>query len=115
MYVLCVYVMCMCCVHTHIETGLITVFYAEIVHIFPESVLSRQAGIPKISFFVFPFLQPSVIEHFYIILNNKRRDIIPQTLFEKNKPSDSAVSVLKRMYSFKIVMELQKLVKAFFL
>ena len=95
------------------KKGLFTAFYAETVHVFSESVLSRQTGITQITLFVFSFLQTSVIKFLYIVLDDKRDNIIPQTFLEKDKPADSAVSVLKGVYTLEIIMELQKLVKAF--
>ena len=85
---------------------LITVFYTEIVHIFSEPVLCRQAGITQITLFIFPLLQASVIKLLYIILDDKWDNIISQTFLEKYKPADSAVAVLKGMYPLKLIMEL---------
>ena len=85
---------------------LITVLYTEIVHIFSKPVLSCQTGVTQIFLFLFPFLQTAIIEFLYIILDDKRDNIIAQTFLEKNKSADSAISVLKWMYPFKIIMKL---------
>ena len=41
-----------------------------------------------------------------LLINDKRYDIVFQTLFKKNQPSDSAVTVLKRMDFFKLYMKI---------
>ena len=80
---LCAYAVCMYYMHTHIKTGLITVFYTEIIHIFFKSVLRCQAGITQITLFIFPFLQASIVKILYIILNNKGDNTVAQTFLEK--------------------------------
>ena len=85
---------------------LITVFYAEILHIFSEPVLCRQAGITQITLFIFPFLQTAIIKLFYIIFYDKRYNVVAQTFLEKNQSTNTSISVLKGMYPLKIIMEL---------
>lgn len=53
-----------------------------------------------------PLIKAFIIKHLYIVRNDKRHNIIAQTLFEQNKPPNTAVPVLKGMYSFKLIMEI---------
>ena len=46
--------------------------YSEIIRVFLEYIMRRQAGVGRIAFFPVPFLQSAVIKHFYAVLNNKR-------------------------------------------
>ena len=53
-------------------------------------------------------MQTPVVEQFEVIRNNKRYDVVPQTLLEEKKPPNTAISVLKRMDGFKGIVEFQQ-------
>lgn len=46
--------------------------YSEIIQVFLEYIMCRQAGVGQLAFFSIPFLQSAVIKHFYAVLYNKR-------------------------------------------
>ena len=71
-------------------------------------VLRSQAGICQISFFIAPFFQSTIIEHFQIVLNTERNNIIFQTFLKHNEPAHTTVSVLERMNPLKLHMEVQE-------
>ena len=50
-----------------------------------------------------PLVKTFIIEHLYIVCNDKRHNVITQTLFEQNKPPNTAVPVLERL-AFKTVV-----------
>lgn len=60
-----------------------SIFYLKIVKIQFEFILCRKTGITQIAAFAFPFFQPAIVKQFQFFIDNKRHDIIFQTLFEK--------------------------------
>lgn len=60
-----------------------SIFYLKIVKIQFEFILCRKTGITQITAFAFPFFQPAIVKQFQFFVNDKRHDIILQTLFEK--------------------------------
>lgn len=60
-----------------------SIFYLKIVKIQFEFILRRKTGITQITAFAFPFFQPAIVKQFQFFVNDKRHDIILQTLFEK--------------------------------
>ena len=85
--------------------------YSEIIQVFLEGILCRQAGVGQIAFFPVPLLQSAVIEHFYAVLNNKRHDIVFQAFLEQDQPPDTPVAVLKGMDALKPHMERKDIFK----
>ena len=57
---------------------------SKIIQIRLILILCGQTGICQIAFFIVPFFQSTIIEHFQIILDDKRNDIIFQTFLEHN-------------------------------
>ncbi len=53
-------------------------------------------------------MEPPIVEHFEVIRNNERHDVVPQTLLEEQQPPDTAISILERMDGFKGVVEFQQ-------
>ncbi len=62
---------------------------------------------------MFPFPQSSIIEHFQFFGNDERHKPICKTLFEHDEPSDTAVTILKRMDAFKSLVEIKDIFKSF--
>lgn len=87
------------------------IWYSEIIQVFFECILRRQAGVGQIAFFPNPLLQSAVIEHFYAVLNNKRHDIVFQAFLEQDQPPDTPVAVLKGMDALKPHMERKDIFK----
>ena len=85
--------------------------YSEIIQVFLECILCRKAGVGQVAFFPIPFLQSTVIEHFYTVLNNKRHNIVFQTFLEQDQPSDSSVAVLEGVDALKPHMERKDIFK----
>ena len=79
---------------------------SEVIHDGLKLILRGQAGVQQIPAFGFPLVQPPVVEHFEVIRNNERNNIVPQALLEEQKPPDTAISILKRMYLLKFIMKL---------
>ena len=44
-----------------------------------------------------PFVEPAIIKHLQVILDNKRDNVIFKTFFEKDKSADTPIAVLERM------------------
>ena len=53
-------------------------------------------------------METPIVEHFEVIRNNERNNIVPQALLEEQKPPDTAISILKRMDGFKGVVKFQQ-------
>ena len=60
-----------------------SIFYLKIVKIQFEFILCRKTGITQITAFAFPFFQPAIVKQFQFFVDDKRHDVIFQTLFEK--------------------------------
>ena len=90
------------------------IFNPKIIQICFIFILCCQTGICQITFFVVPFLQSTVIEHFQIVLNNKWNNIVFQTLLEHNQSSHTTITVLERMNPLKLHMEVQNIRKGLF-
>ena len=86
----------------------------KIIHIRFILILCCQTGIGQITFFIVPFLQSTVIEHFQIIVNDKRNNIVFQTLLKHNQSAHTPVAVLERMDPLKLHMEVQNILKSLF-
>ena len=86
----------------------------KIIHIRFILILCCQTGIGQITFFIVPFLQSTVIEHFQIILNDKRNNIVFQTLLKHNQSAHTPITILERMNSLKLHMEVKNIRKALF-
>lgn len=52
-----------------------------------------------------PFMQAMIINHLQVILNNKRDNVVFEAFLEKDEPTDTPVTILKRMDTLKIMME----------
>ena len=52
-----------------------------------------------------PFVEPAIIKHLQVILDNKRDNVIFKTFFEKDKSADTPIAVLERMNALEVVME----------
>lgn len=50
---------------------------SEIIHDGFELILRGQAGVQQIPAFGFPLVQTPIVEHFEVIRNNKRHDVVP--------------------------------------
>ena len=81
---------------------------SEVIHDGLELILRGQAGIQQIPLFRLPLMETTIVEHFEVIRNNERNNIIPQALLEEQKPPDTAISILKRMDGFKGVVKFQQ-------
>ena len=55
---------------------------SEVIHDGLKLILRGQAGVQQIPAFGFPLVQPPVVEHFEVIRNNERNNIVPQALLE---------------------------------
>ena len=84
---------------------------SEIIQVFLECILCRQAGVGQVALFPVPLLQFAVIEHFYAVLNNKEHDVVFQTFLEHNKPTDTSIAILKGVNAFKSHMERKDIFK----
>ena len=91
------------------------IFNPKIIQICFIFILCCQTGICQTTFFVVPFLQSTVIEHFQIVLNNKWNNIVFQTLLEHNQSSHTTITVLERMNPLKLHMEVQNIRKGLLL
>ena len=79
-------------------------------HQFFECVLSVQTGICQIALFRSPLGESTIIKHLLGVFNNKRHDTKSQTFFQRDQSPDSAVAVLKRMDTFKFIVEADNVV-----
>ena len=52
-----------------------------------------------------PFVEPAIIKHLQVILDNKRDNVIFKTFFEKDKSADTPIAVLERMNALEVMME----------
>ena len=50
-----------------------------------------------------PLVKTFIIEHLYIVCNDKRNNVITQAFFEQDEPPDTPVPVLERL-AFKTVV-----------
>ena len=80
----------------------------EIIHDRFELILRGQAGIQKITSFRLPLMETTVVKHFEVVGDNKRHDVVPQTLLEEQQPPDTSISILERMDGFKGIVEFQQ-------
>lgn len=78
-----VWFLCHSATPPHLSCRCKSIFYLKIVKIQFEFILCRKAGISQIAAFAFPFFQPAIVKQFQFFVNDKRHDIILQTLFEK--------------------------------
>ena len=81
---------------------------SEVIHDGLKLILRGQAGIQQIPLFRLPLMETTIVEHFEVIRNNERNNIVPQALLEEQKPPDTAISILKRMDGFKGIVEFQQ-------
>lgn len=51
-----------------------------------------------------PLVKTFIIEHLYIVCNDKRNNVITQAFFEQDEPPNTAVPVLERL-AFKAVFK----------
>lgn len=87
---------------------LFVVFYIEIVEMFFHRILSRKTGITQIAFFGIPFRQATVIEQLDFISDDEGNNLMFQTFFEKEEPSNPAIAVLKWVDPLKLHMEIKQ-------
>ena len=90
---------------------LVIIRYSEIIQVFLEGILCREAGVGQITLFPIPLLQSAIIEHFYAVLNNKRHNIVFQTFLEQDQPPDTPVAVLEGVDALKPHMERKDIFK----
>lgn len=70
-----------------------------------ERILPVKAGIQKIPLLRFPFGQTSVVVILLRVFDDKRYHVMAEAFLQCNKSSHPAVTVLKRVDSFKLRME----------
>ena len=85
----------------------------KIVEIFLELLLRGNAGFPQVTPLIRPILQPAIIEHLKFIADDEGHDVVAQAFLEQNQPTDTPVSVLKRMNPFKTNMKIKNVVQRF--
>ena len=90
------------------------IFNPKIIQIRLILILCCQTGIGQITFFVVPFLQSTIIEQLQIILNNERNNIVFQTLLKHNQSAHTPITILERMNSLKLHMEVKNIRKGLF-
>lgn len=61
-------------------------------------ILSCKTSICKVAINMYPFLEASIIEHLEFVCDDKRDDTICKTFLEHYQASNSAITVLERMY-----------------
>ena len=79
-----------------------------------EFILRSQTGVTQVSALSLPVLQPTIIKHFQFVRDDEWNNMISQTFFEQQQPSDTTVAVLEWVDSFKAVMKIQQIIKVFF-
>ena len=52
-----------------------------------------------------PFVEPAIVKHLQVILDNKRDNVVFETFLEKDKSADTPVAVLERMNALEVMME----------
>ena len=50
---------------------------SEVIHDGLKLILRGQAGVQQIPAFGFPLVQTPIVEHFEVIRDNKRHDVVP--------------------------------------
>ena len=85
--------------------------YFKIFHQFFVFILCGQACVVQIAVYPSPVLQTTIIEHSQFFRYNKWHDATLQTLPKDEKPSHSTISVLKRMYAFKLHVKIKNVVE----
>lgn len=91
------------------------ILYSEVIQKFLVIILCREAGIGKKTIDSSPFPESAVIVEFQIICNDERNYSASQTLFEHNKPPHTPIPVLKRMDGFKLLVEINNILKVLLL
>ena len=74
-------------------------------------VLEASQSVQQIAFLGCVFGKPAIVESLAIVKDNEWHDIVLQTLFKQYNPSDPAITILERMYTFKAVMEVCNILK----
>ena len=60
-------------------------------------------------------LQTAIVEHLQLVRNDERHNTIRQAFLKHNKPADTAVAVLERVYCLETLVQVQNIIKRFFL
>ena len=77
----------------------------KVVQISFKAILGSEAGVHEESFFTIPFFKSTIVEQLQVILNNKRDNVMLQTLLKEDQAAYTAISVLEGMDTFKNHME----------
>lgn len=56
-------------------------------------------------------MQVSVIKHLQVVGDDERHDAVCEALFEEEEPTDTTVAILKRMYGFETLMQVEQIGK----
>ena len=62
---------------------------SEVIHDGLELILRGQAGIQQIPLFRLPLMETTIVEHFEVIRNNERNNIVPQALPTRSRAPSS--------------------------
>ena len=68
--------------HSGFFLGLNSIFDLEIIEVYFEFILCRQAGVAQIPTLIRPFFQATVVEQFQLLINDEGDDIVHQAVFE---------------------------------
>ena len=70
-----------------------------------KRILTIKTSIRQPALFISPFRQAAIVKMLLAVLNDKRNDIMSQAFLQRNKPSDSSVSILEWVYRFEFRMK----------
>lgn len=93
----------------------ILIFYPVVVEQGLVVVLCGEASITQIFPDCRPLLQTAIVEHLQLVRNDERHNTIRQAFLKHNKPADTAVAVLERVYCLETLVQVQNIIKRFFL
>ena len=80
-----------------------------------DHILRELAGADEIPVLAVPVFQPVVIKKLNARVDDERHDARAKALLEHNEPPDAAVSVLERVYHLKTLMQVDHILKCFYL
>lgn len=72
---------------------LLLILNSKIIKIRFIFILCSKTGICQISFFIIPFFQTTIVEHFKIIIDNEWYNIIFQTFLKHNQSSYTTITI----------------------
>ena len=85
----------------------------KIIKMLLKFILRGETGVYKKSALASPLGKSSIIEHLHFFIDDKRNDIVAETLLEDDQSAYAPVSVLKRMYALKSIMKIKNFFKGF--